>query len=121
VLIQFATQSVPGISLGDTLALVGIIVTIVSVVGGAVWFLSSKMADQHETTQNALGDLKGDVGNLGSRMTILERDNYTKPEAEAHALRLALNNPYLKVPDPRNPATIIHVAEAIDQPRRPPV
>jgi hypothetical protein len=121
VFILLATQSVPGISLGDTIALAGIILAIISTVGGAAWFLSARMSDQHESLQGSIGSVKEDVGNLSTRMGILERDNYTKPEAEAHALRLALNNPYLKVPDPRNPATIIHVAEQSDPPRRPPV
>ena len=47
------------------------------------------------------------LGKIDSRLANLEESNYTKAEAEAHALRLAIENPDMNVPDPRNPGELI--------------
>ena len=99
----------------EIIALVGLVFTIVTTMAGGVWFLSTAIS--RSRVENAK-DIEGvraetesvhqEIKSVGVRMAILERDNYTKPEAEAHALRLALNNPQLKVPDPRNPDRLLH-------------
>lgn len=71
---------------GIAIGVVGVLVT--SMVGCTVWI----------TTR---------ISTIDSRLAKLEEDHYTKAEAEAHALRLALENPGLTVPDPRNPGKFI--------------
>lgn len=47
------------------------------------------------------------ISKIDSRLKTLEDEHYTKAEAEAHALRLALENPQMNVPDPRNPGQLL--------------
>lgn len=91
--------------MADVVGILGLLVAFASMLGGAVWLLSNKISSGHT-------ELKSGISKISSRIDVLERDNYTKPEAEAHALRLALNNPHLRVPDPRNPSQILHTPEA---------
>lgn len=47
---------------------------------------------------------------LGKRLEAIEQrelDNYTMTQAEVHALRTAIANPHMRVPDPRDPSRII--------------
>lgn len=46
---------------------------------------------------------------LTSRVDKLEADHYTRSEAAENALRFAIANPGLSVPDPRNPDKVIVV------------
>lgn len=99
---------------GSVIALLALIATIIGSVGTAVWFLASLIGSIKSDVQTSKTELSievqtvsGEVRTLTGRINTLERDNYTKPEAEAHALRLAMNNPGLRVPDPRQPHTLI--------------
>lgn len=88
--------------MGEVVALIGLLIAIASMIGGAIWILYGHISRGHS-------EIKAEIANISNRIQTLERDNYTKPEAEAHALRLALNNPHLRVPDPRDPTQILHV------------
>lgn len=44
---------------------------------------------------------------IDGRLSALEEDHYTKAEAAEAALRLAIENPSMNVPDPRNPGQLI--------------
>lgn len=101
--------------MGEVIALVGLVFTIVTTVAGAVWFLSRAISGLARDNEKSFDKVHTEVKSVSTRLTILERDNYTKPEAEAHALRLALNNPHLKVPDPRNPDRLLHVREIVKE------
>lgn len=47
------------------------------------------------------------LNKIDSRLQDIERDHFTKSEAEAHALRMAIENPSIRVPDPRNPGKVL--------------
>lgn len=49
------------------------------------------------------------LGGIDAQITQLKSDQYTMAMAAESALRLAINNPGLKVPDPRSPGQIIEV------------
>lgn len=47
------------------------------------------------------------LSKIDSRLSKLEEDHYTKAEAAESSLRLAIENPSINVPDPRNPGKLI--------------
>lgn len=47
------------------------------------------------------------LSRIDARLSTLEEDHYTKAEAAENALRMALENPGLNVPDPRNPGQLL--------------
>ena len=49
------------------------------------------------------------------RLSALEKEQYTLAEAAEAALRLAIANPRLRVPDPRNPEVLIRVEVGVAQ------
>lgn len=66
---------------------------------GGVWYLG-----------RALQRIDGRLETLESRITAVEQsDNITSAKASELALRAAIANPGLKLPDPRNPSLYIRV------------
>ena len=53
------------------------------------------------------------MAKLTARVERLEADHYTRSEAEAAALRMAIANPGMSVPDPRNPGQLISAPGAL--------
>lgn len=47
------------------------------------------------------------LSRIDRRLASLEESRYTLPAAAEHALRFALENPGLSVPDPRDPSKLI--------------
>ena len=72
---------------------------VMSVIGCTVWIT------------NKLSGLDTKLSAVTERLDHIEAEHFTKVEAEAHALRLALENPGLNVPDPRNPGQIIRATK----------
>lgn len=72
------------------------------------WYLAVKL-----NAGNAL--LEG----LTARVTAIESNRYRISDASEQALRLAIENPGLRVPDPRNTADIIVVAKSSSVEHRP--
>lgn len=75
--------------------------TVASIVSTAIvgtWLLSSQ-----------LNGIRTDLRSLGNQIVALQDDHFGKAEAEAAGLRMALENPGLKVPDIRNPGTFFRV------------
>lgn len=89
-MIQLAVQNISQES-GITIGLA------VVVVGCAVWIVTR-------------------LGKIEARLRTLEDEHYTKAEAEAHALRLALENPHMNVPDPRNPGKLLRPRQEPESP-----
>lgn len=67
------------------------IVAILSSAGAAVWRISTVL------------------GHFENRIVELERDRYPLSVASENALRMAIENPGMRVPDPRDPNRVIHV------------
>lgn len=67
----------------------------VTIIGCAIWIVTR------------LNKIDSRITTLNERLVRIEVEHYTKVEAEAHALRLALENPNLNVPDPGNPGKLI--------------
>jgi len=74
-----------------TLAFIGGLLTIVTTGMGATWMLSSKFTD------------------MQNQLDTVNEDRYTLTQASERALRTAIANPGMNVPDPRNPSNIIVV------------
>lgn len=53
------------------------------------------------------------MGKLTQRIERLEADHYTRSEAAEAALRMAIANPGMSVPDPRNPGQIITASSCV--------
>lgn len=53
------------------------------------------------------------MARMTSRIERLEADHYTRSEAEAAALRMAIANPGMSVPDPRNPGKLITASSCV--------
>ncbi|MEM9372412.1 MAG: hypothetical protein AAGA55_02110 [Planctomycetota bacterium] len=49
------------------------------------------------------------ISNYEQRLSTVEQDAYTLTAASEKALRTAIENPQLRVPDPRDPSRIIQV------------
>ena len=64
----------------------------------ATWFLSAKLS-HYET-----------------RLKVAESDRYTLTMASEKALRTAIENPGMRVPDPRDPSRVIVVEPSGDRP-----
>lgn len=75
----------------NTKIALGLVLTIVSTAVGATWKIS--------TVANAI---RSDIHTLKS-------DHYGLAAASEQALRMALENPTLRIPDPRDPSRIITV------------
>lgn len=58
---------------------------------------------------NKLNALSVELASLRADVTKLQGEQYTTSMAEAQALRMAIENPGLRVPDPRNPGQVIVV------------
>ena len=56
------------------------------------------------------------ISKIDTRLKTLEDEHYTKAEAEAHALRMALENPHMNVPDPRNPGKLLRPRQESESP-----
>jgi hypothetical protein len=78
------------LNIGDLL----VIMSIFASTGGAVWRIGRVIAK------------------FESRLVDLERDKYPMSVASEAALRMAIENPSLKVPDPRDPNRVIQVVPA---------
>jgi Pyruvate/2-oxoacid:ferredoxin oxidoreductase gamma subunit len=70
---------------------IGLVIAIITAIVGCTYWLSNRLSS------------------IDSRLSRLEENHYTVAEAEAHALRLALENPSINVPDPRNPGELLRV------------
>lgn len=75
----------------DTRIAVGLGATILIAAVGASWTIRSALAGYDE------------------RISVLESDRYTLTQASEQALRTAIENPGLRVPDPRNPGQVVMV------------
>ena len=88
----------------DTGVAIGLVVTLL---GGAItctWWIGKR-----------LNKIDGRFTDLSVRLEGIEKrelENYTLAQAEVHALRMAINNPGMSVPDPRDPAKIINTPQA---------
>lgn len=78
------------LNIGDVL----VIATIICAIGGAVWRMGAV------------------INKFSTRLITLESDRYPLSVASEAALRMAIENPGLKVPDPRDPNKIIQVVPA---------
>lgn len=87
----------------DTGVAVGLVITLITVAVVCTTWISKRLnkIDQAFTA-------------LGGRLEAIEQrelDNYTLAQAEVHALRTAIANPSMKVPDPRDPSRIIETGK----------
>jgi hypothetical protein len=84
----------------DTGVAIGVVVSLVGAAVGCTWWLGKR-----------LNKIESNFISLGSRLEQIEKrelDNYTLAQAEVHALRFAIANPSVSVPDPRDPSKIIN-------------
>lgn len=82
----------------DTSITVGLALTTIVVVMGAAWRIT-------KAVHSAVIELRM----MSLRLEKMEKENYTRAEAAEQALRIALVNPGMTVPDPRDPNEYITV------------
>lgn len=86
-------------TLRAVIALIGVVIT-------CSWWLSNKV-----------GAIDKSLTEMSNRIVLLEDGRFSKAEAAEQAYRMAIENPGLRVPDPRNPAQIIIVQAATIRPK----
>lgn len=74
--------------------------------GGAIWTGAWYISTTLNTVANTQANLERDMRELEESAT---KDRYTLTAASEKALRTALENPGMRVPDPRDPSKIIVV------------
>lgn len=79
-------------------AIVGSMITIAVVMIGATWKLAS-----------LLSEMNNQIHALSTALDDVKNSSYTMTRASEQALRTAIENPQLRVPDPRDPARLIVV------------
>lgn len=60
--------------------------------------------------------LNTEFSKLRTDLTAVQNDSYSKAAAAEQALRLAMENPGLRVPDPRDPTKVFEVRSVIKTP-----
>lgn len=81
---------------------VKVVVPIVMSIVSSTWYLANAQAKDRETVRQS-------IDALIVRVSTIEGQRYSKPEAVEQAMRMAIENPGMRVPDPRNPSQIIIV------------
>jgi len=76
-------------------------------VGGAVTLLVAIISAVHLTTT-----ILNSIDQRLAAVSAVAKDAYPMAAASEQALRMAIENPGIKVPDPRNPRDIIEVRRA---------
>lgn len=90
----------------NTRITVGLVVTILAVGIGATWQLARVVTDQ-------FAGVRDEIASLKTGLDAVKTDRYTLTAASETALRTAIENPGMRVPDPRNPAHVFVVDTAI--------
>ncbi|QQS08659.1 MAG: hypothetical protein IPK69_11820 [Phycisphaerales bacterium] len=90
----------------DTKITIGTAIAVVSTSIAATWWFSQQLAH-----------FRSELATLASRISQGEAEvakSYTLAAASEQALRMALENPGLRVPDPRNPSQLITARRSND-------
>jgi len=82
-----------------------ICVVLVGTGWGAAWYIARTVTYFDEGRKA----LQYDVDAIRQSMALADADKYTLTAASEKALRTAIENPGMRVPDPRNPNVIIEV------------
>jgi len=82
----------------SVIAICSTIVTVGGLIAGASWRISS-----------AVTDINNQIRGLASAIEDVRTHSYTLDHASEQALRTAIENPSLRVPDPRDPTRLIVV------------
>lgn len=82
----------------DTKITIGTAVAVVGLAIGSTWWVAERLND----TTAQLINIRSEIEGVTAKMT----DLYKKSEASEQALRMALENPGLRVPDPRDPSKV---------------
>lgn len=88
-----------------------LIVSIFATGWGTAWFVSNTVGDLNagrDVVQREMVEIRKDLIDLQAQM---KDDRYTLTAASEKALRTAIENPGMRVPDPRDPDKIISVRE----------
>ena len=83
----------------DTGVAIGIVVALIASAVGATWVVA-----------NILNKLRAEIRGIRADVAGLRDEQYSISRAAEDAMRLALANPSLRVPDPRNPVLFIRVS-----------
>lgn len=86
----------------NTRVTLGVVAAILVVGIGATWTLAAVAIKSFES-------IRTEIGTLTSGLEQVKNDRYTLTAASETALRTAIENPGLRVPDPRNPGKVFVV------------
>lgn len=106
------------LSRNTTIELGAAVAVVITVAGGVWWFaqqmgtVQSAIREVAQTLAQRDRDLETRFADVNKRLADSEakfEDYYSLTKASEQALRTAIENPTLRVPDPRDPRTIIQV------------
>lgn len=86
------------------------------VIAGALWRLSNEFGAIRREQREAVVEISAQINDLAGRLDAVEMDRYTVTMAAENALRMAIANPDLAIPDPRDPSQLIRVERSTESP-----
>jgi hypothetical protein len=100
----------------DTLVPVGAAAAVMAGMASAAWYVGQEIqktryefAAIRTENRTAVNEINESISQLTSHLQRIEGDAITIPYAAELALRFAVRNPGIKVPDPRNPTIALKV------------
>lgn len=96
---------------------VGAFFAVVISAGGVAWKAQATLSAINTNIQDTSARVTAVEAALSSKFAAFEitmSDRFTKTAAAEWALRLVVNNPALRIPDPRDPSRLLSVREAKD-------
>ena len=89
----------------ETSISIGLVIVIIGALFGAAAYINNNIEKVSGNLVQVIGELKS----VESQVAQMKSDQYTVSQAAEQALRTAIENPGMRVPDPRNPGSIITV------------
>lgn len=82
---------------------IGLVGSLLSGAVGCTWWIGRRL--------NKIESRFTAIDNRLEAIEVREADNFTMAQAEVLALRTAINNPHMQVPDPRDPSKTIQTTQ----------
>lgn len=93
----------------NTKVTLGAACAVVLSLGGIAWGAASYVGGKFDATNAKFDKAELAISALGIDLGAVKADRFTMTAASEHALRTALENPGLRIPDPRDPSKVFVV------------
>ena len=101
----------------DTTVTLGSAATIVVALFAAAGWVHKALAKITSEMTAGMASSQSKLEDINNRLIELENDTYTKSAAAEQALRTAMENPGIRIPDPRDQSKVFHVPHRSDNQR----